>query len=219
MRQKSLTSNTHEFLKFAIKNQVLRFGQFTLKSGRISPYFFDAGLFNTGKLLAELAQFYAAVLHDTEPDDFMLFGPAYKGIPLATATATALAKHHGRDTPFAFNRKERKNHGEGGDIVGAELKGRTVIIDDVITAGTSVNEAVRIIKTAGAEPVALAIALDREEKIDDKGISAADTIREQLGLKIYAIASFSELIKYIHSNPDLSSNVAALESYRNRYGI
>ena len=219
MRQKSLTSNTHKFLKFAINNQVLRFGQFTLKSGRISPYFFDAGLFNTGQLLADLAQFYAVVLNDAEHDNFMLFGPAYKGIPLATATATALAKHYGRDIPFAFNRKERKNHGEGGDIVGAELKGRTVIIDDVITAGTSVKEAVHIIKMAGAKPVALTIALDREEKMNNKGISAANTVREQLGLKIHAIASFSELIRYIHSNRDLCGNVAALESYRNRYGI
>ena len=148
MSQKHLDSSKQEFLKFAIDNRVLRFGKFTLKSGRISPYFFDAGLFNTGKLLTKLAHFYAAVLHEAEPDDFMLFGPAYKGIPLATATASALASYHGRDIPFAFNRKEIKTHGEGGELVGAKLEGRVVIIDDVITAGTSVREATQIIETA-----------------------------------------------------------------------
>ena len=218
MFQEPLISPEHEFLKFVIDNQVLRFGKFTLKSGRVSPYFFDTGLFNTGKLLAALARFYATILHKAEPDDFMLFGPAYKGIPLATATASALSEHHGRDVPFAFNRKEIKDHGEGGQLVGSKLNGRIVIIDDVITAGTSVKEAVQIIKATGAEPVSLTIALDREEKINRDGHSAAQIIREQLGIQIYPIAKFSELIEYIRTIPALSSNVALLERYRDRYG-
>ncbi|MDP6290678.1 MAG: orotate phosphoribosyltransferase, partial [Arenicellales bacterium] len=158
------TSNTeHAFLQFALDAGVLRFGEFTLKSGRVSPYFFNAGLFNSGTTLSTLANFYAAALHEAEPASFMLFGPAYKGIPLAVATAVALANEYKRDIPFAFNRKEVKDHGEGGQLVGATISGNVVIIDDVITAGTSVRESVDIIRAAGATPAAVIIALDREE--------------------------------------------------------
>ena len=162
----AMTHSETEFLKFAIDSEVLRFGEFTLKSGRVSPYFFDAGLFNTGRQIATLGQFYAALLAEREPEPFMLYGPAYKGIPLATATAAALSQQHHRDVAFAFNRKEAKDHGEGGEVIGAPLRGRVVIIDDVITAGLSVEESVRIIRAAGAKPAAVAIALDREEKMN-----------------------------------------------------
>ena len=149
----------------------------------------------------------------------MLFGPAYKGIPLAAATAAALAEHHGRHVPFAFNRKEIKDHGEGGQIVGAEVAGRVVIIDDVVTAGTSVHEAIKIIESAGAQPISLAIALDREEKTSENGRSAVQDVRDRFGLKVHAIARFSELIEYLRRTPNLGKQVGALEAYRDRYGI
>ena len=219
MSQQTITAREREFLKFAIDSGVLRFGEFTLKSGRVSPYFFDAGLFNTGALLARLARFYASTLAAVEPEDFMLFGPAYKGIPLAAATAAALAEHHDRHVPFAFNRKEIKDHGEGGQIVGAEIAGRVVIIDDVVTAGTAVGEAIEIIESAGAQPAALTIALDREEKTSENGPSAVQDIRDRLGLTVHAIARFSKLIEYLRNTPDLSNQVSALEAYRDRYGM
>ena len=219
MSQQTITARESEFLKFAIDVGVLRFGEFTLKSGRVSPYFFDAGLFNTGALLARLAQFYAATLAAAEPEDFMLFGPAYKGIPLATATAAALAEHHDRNVPFAFNRKEVKDHGEGGQIVGAKISGRIVIIDDVVTAGTSVGEAIKIIETAGAQPAALVIALDREEKIGENGRSTIQDVHDRFGLTVHAIARFSKLIEYLRRTPNLNNQVGALEAYRDRYGI
>jgi orotate phosphoribosyltransferase len=218
MSKNIIKAREHEFLEFAIQNEVLRFGKFTLKSGRISPYFFNAGLFNTGTLLGRLARFYAASINEAEPHDFMLFGPAYKGIPIAAATATALAEIHGRNVPFAFNRKEIKNHGEGGRIVGAKLSGRVVIIDDVITAGGSVREAVDIIKSKDAEPVSLAIALDREEKITDAGRSTTQDIRERMGLKVHAITSLSKLIEYLRTIPHLRSKAKYLEDYRDHYG-
>jgi len=219
MPQQTITAREREFLKFAIDSGVLRFGEFTLKSGRVSPYFFNAGLFNTGALLAQLARFYAATRAAVEPEDFMLFGPAYKGIPLAAATAAALAEHHDRHVPFAFNRKEIKDHGEGGQIVGADIAGRVVIIDDVVTAGTSVHEAIKIIESAGAQPTALAIALDREEKTSENGRSAVQDVRDRFGLKVHAIARFSKLIEYLRKTPNLGNQVGALEAYRDRYGI
>ena len=219
MSPQTITAREREFLQFAIESGVLSFGEFTLKSGRISPYFFNVGLFNTGAMLARLACFYAATLAAAEPEDFMLFGPAYKGIPLAAATAAALAEHHDRHVPFAFNRKELKDHGEGGQIVGAEITGRVVIIDDVITAGTAVSEAVEIIKSGGAQPAALAIALDREEIANEFGLSAVQDVRDRLGLKVHPIARFSELIEYLRSAPHLSTQVGNLEAYRDRYGI
>ena len=219
MSQQTIMAREREFLKFAIDSGVLCFGEFTLKSGRVSPYFFNAGLFNTGALLARLARFYAATLAEVEPGNFMLFGPAYKGIPLAAATAAALAEHHDRHVPFAFNRKEVKDHGEGGQIIGAEIAGRVVIIDDVVTVGTSVGEAIEIIESAGAKAVALAIALDREEKTSENGRSAVQDIRDRLGLTVHVIANFSELIEYLRSIPDLGNQVGDLAAPRDRCGM
>ncbi len=219
MSQQTITAREREFLKFAIDSGVLRFGEFTLKSGRVSPYFFNAGLFNTGALLARLARFYAATLAAVEPEDFMLFGPAYKGIPLAAATAAALAEHHDRHVPFAVNRTDIKDHGEGGQIGGAKVAGRVVIIDDVVTAGTSVHEAIKIIESAGAQPIALAIALDREEKTSENGRSVVQDVHDRFGLKVHAIARFSKLIEYLRRTPNLGNQVGALEAYRDRYGI
>ncbi len=213
-----MTNREHDFLQFAIESGALCFGEFTLKSGRVSPYFFNTGLFNSGTQLAQLAQFYAALLAELEPENFMLFGLAYKGIPLASATAIALAEQYGRNVPFAFNRKENKDHGEEGTIVGAALSGRVVIIDDVITAGTSVREAVRIIENAGAQPAALVVALDREEKISQKGYSAVTDARDRLGLKVHAISHFSGLIEYLRVTTNLRTEVPKMEAYRVRYG-
>ena len=208
-----------DFIEFAIERGVLKFGEFTLKSGRVSPYFFNAGLFNRGGDLAKLGRFYANALMDAGVEFNVLFGPAYKGIPLAAATAVALAEHLDRHIPFAFNRKEAKDHGEGGQIVGAEITGRVVIIDDVVTAGTSVGEAIKIIETAGAQPAALVIALDREEKIGENGRSTIQDLHDRFGLTVHAIARFSKLIEYLRRTPNLNNQVSALEAYRDRYGI
>ena len=213
-----MANREQQFLQFAMSSGVLRFGEFTLKSGRVSPYFFNAGLFYTGAMLSQLAGFYAAVLCEKEPDDFMLFGPAYKGIVLATATAAALHDEYGRNVPFAYNRKEVKDHGEGGAVVGAELAGRVVIIDDVITAGTAIGESMDIIESAGAQTAAVIVALDREEIVSDQDQSAITQIRERYGLPVYVIARFSTLIEYLRATPDLKQHLHALEAYRNRYG-
>ena len=213
-----MTHREQQFLQFAINSGVLRFGEFTLKSGRVSPYFFNAGLFCTGAMLSQLAGFYAAVLCENEPDNFMLFGPAYKGIVLATATAAALHNQYGRNVPFAYNRKEVKDHGEGGTVVGAQLTGRVVIIDDVITAGTAIGESVDIIESAGAQAAAVIVALDREEIVSDQGQSAITQIRGRYGLPVHVIARFSTLIEHLRSAPDLKLHLDALEAYRNRYG-
>ena len=207
-----------DFLKFAIASKVLRFGEFTLKSGRVSPYFFDAGLFNTGHQIFRLGRFYAAMLAVRESESFMLYGPAYKGIPLASAAAAALASEHDIDVGFAFNRKESKDHGEGGTVIGAPLSGRVVIIDDVITAGLSIEESVRIIRSAGAEPVAVAIALDREETMTTGGLSALTEVESRFGLPVYAIARFSALIDYLQLDDGLRRYVPAMTAYRNAYG-
>ena len=207
-----------DFLKFAIASKVLRFGEFTLKSGRVSPYFFDAGLFNTGHQIFRLGRFYAAMLAARESESFMLYGPAYKGIPLASAAAAALASEHDIDVGFAFNRKESKDHGEGGTVIGAPLSGRVVIIDDVITAGLSIEESVRIIRAAGAEPVAVAIALDREETMTTGGLSALTEVESRFGLPVYAIARFSALIDYLQLDNGLRRYVPAMTAYRNAYG-
>jgi len=206
-----------EFLEFAIASGALRFGEFNLKSGRLSPYFFNTGLFNDGALLSRLSQFYARMLNAVEQQPFMLFGPAYKGIPLVATVATALAEQYNRVVPFAFNRKEEKDHGEGGLIVGAKLTGRVVIVDDVITAGTSATEAVEIITAAGATPVALAIALDREEK-GGSDMTVTNEITKKLGIEVHSIAKFSSLIHYLRETPLLADNVTSLESYHMLYG-
>ena len=209
----------HAFLQFALETGVLRFGEFTLKSGRVSPYFFNAGLFNSGAKLSRLAAFYATALADLEPEPFMLFGPAYKGIPLASATAAALADHHQRDVPFAFNRKEVKDHGEGGQLVGAPLQGEVVIVDDVITAGTSIRESVDIIHSAGAHTVAVIIALDREEAVTEEGDSAITHVAKTFDLRVHALACFSTLLEFLSDRPDLAAHLDALQAYQAQYGL
>ncbi|MDB4825413.1 orotate phosphoribosyltransferase [Gammaproteobacteria bacterium] len=208
----------HAFLDFALETGVLRFGEFTLKSGRISPYFFNAGLFNSGRSLSRLAAFYASALNHLEPEPFMLFGPAYKGIPLAASTAAALSDHHQRDISFAFNRKEAKDHGEGGQFVGATLQDNVIIIDDVITAGTSISESVNLIKQAGAQPAAVIIALDREEAITENGESAIQSMATLFDLRVHALARFSTLLEFLKNRPQLIEFLPALEQYQTRYG-
>lgn len=207
-----------EFIDFAIASDVLRFGEFTLKSGRISPYFFNAGLFNTGGALAKLGRFYADAIVNAGVGFDVLFGPAYKGIPLASTTAVALADHHGRDVPYAFNRKEAKAHGEGGNIVGASLEGRVLIIDDVITAGTAVRESMEIIREAGAEPAGVVIALDRQERGTGE-LSAIQEVEKQYGIPVISIASLASLLDYLGDHPEQADYLEAMKAYRARYGV
>lgn len=207
----------HEFLDFAISIDVLRFGEFTLKSGRISPYFFNSGLFNSGASLARLGQYYAQAIEKSGIAYDMLFGPAYKGIPLVAAVSIALAEKHGRDVPYAFNRKEAKDHGEGGITVGAPLKGRALIVDDVISAGTSVRESVAIIEKAGAVPAGVAIALDRQER--GKGeTSAIQEVEKQFGLKVVNIVCLADLVEYLQARPGMQSHLEKIQAYRQQYG-
>jgi orotate phosphoribosyltransferase len=210
----------NRFFALALSKGNLGFGRFTLKSGRISPYFFNAGGFDDGASLGELARCYAdAIMHSGVAFD-MLFGPAYKGIPLAAATAVALHAHHGRNVPFAFNRKEAKDHGEGGTIVGAPLRGKVLIIDDVISAGTSVRESIRIIRAAAAEPAGLAIALDRQER-GSGAHSAAQEVRRDYGIPCVAIAGLDDLVRYLErqaENPAHPIDLNAIKDYRERYG-
>ncbi|WP_163831226.1 orotate phosphoribosyltransferase [Spartinivicinus ruber] len=213
-----MESYQQAFIEFAIKHDVLRFGQFTLKSGRVSPYFFNAGLFNTGEALAQLGQFYAAALQSANPSCDVIFGPAYKGIPLAASTAIALANEYGRDLPFAFNRKEAKDHGEGGTIVGAPLKGKVLIIDDVITAGTAIREVMSIIEDAGAEPAGVLIALDRQEK--GKGeLSAIQEVEKDFGIPVLSIVNQLQIIDFVKRDERFMEYATAIDAYRLRYGI
>lgn len=207
-----------EFLDFAIEQNVLRFGEFTLKSGRRSPYFFNAGLFNTGKALALLGRWYAQALIDSEIAFDMIFGPAYKGIPLATLTAAALAEHHGRDVPYCFNRKEAKAHGEGGNLVGAPLQGRVVIVDDVITAGTAIRESVDIIRAQNATPAGVLIALDRQER-GSGSLSAVQQVEQDFGLRVASIAQLDDLIRFLDGTASHEDILAPLREYRASYGI
>ncbi|HJV03411.1 MAG TPA: orotate phosphoribosyltransferase [Burkholderiaceae bacterium] len=212
------TSNLRqEFIAFSVATGVLRFGEFTTKAGRQSPYFFNAGLFHDGATLAQLAQFYAQTLLDSGVEFDMLFGPAYKGITLASATAVALAGK-GRNTSFAFNRKEAKDHGEGGVLVGAPLKGRVLIIDDVISAGTSVRESVKLIRDAGAEPAGVAIALDRMER-GSGALSAVQEVEQAYGLPVVAIATLKDLLAFLEDSPELAANLDAVRAYRAQYGV
>jgi orotate phosphoribosyltransferase len=207
-----------QFLESAFARDALRFGEFTLKSGRISPYFFNAGRFDSGSALAALGQAYAQTLLAAPLDFDVLFGPAYKGIPLATAVAVALAAQ-GRDVPLAFNRKEAKAHGEGGTLIGAALAGqRVLIIDDVITAGTAIREAIEIIRDAGGVPCGVLIALDRQERGGDDGLSATDAVRAEFGVPVLAIAGLDELLQLADGRADLAAHHAALLAYRRRYG-
>jgi orotate phosphoribosyltransferase len=206
-----------EFLRFAIASQVLRFGTFSLKSGRESPYFFNAGLFASGGALARLGRYYAAAIVASGIAFDMLFGPAYKGIPLASATAIALADRHDRDLPYAFNRKEAKDHGEGGVIVGAPLAGRVLIIDDVISAGTSVRASLELIEAAGAEAAGVAIALDRQER-GSGALSAVQQVEQEYGLPVAAIVRLEQLIDYLADDDAMTGPLAAIRAYRERYG-
>ncbi len=207
-----------EFLEFAIDAGVLRFGEFTLKSGRVSPYFFNAGLFNRGSHLARLGRFYARAIVDSGIGFDVLFGPAYKGIPLAAAASIALADHHDFDTPWCFNRKEAKDHGEGGNLVGAPLEGRVLIIDDVITAGTAIRESLQIIDAAGASAAGVVIALDRQER-GQGDRSAIQEVEQDLGLKVASIVTLAELQDFLKDRPEYADALAAIADYRARYGI
>ncbi len=206
-----------DFLSFAIDTGVLRFGEFTLKSGRISPYFFNSGLFNTGASLARLGRYYAEAIQSSGIAFDMLFGPAYKGIPLAAATTIALADHHQRDLPYAFNRKEAKDHGEGGTTVGAALQGRVLIIDDVISAGTSVRESVDIIAAQGAELAGVVISLDRQERGSGE-VSAIQQVESDLGVPVASIVTLGDLLEYLAEQPDYEQEQAAIQAYREQYG-
>lgn len=207
-----------EFLDCAVECQALRFGEFTLKSGRVSPYFFNTGLFNTGAKLARLGRFYARAIRDSGIAFDMLFGPAYKGVPLACATAMALAESGDRDVPYAFNRKEAKKYGEGGVVVGHPLTGRVLIIDDVISAGTSVRESVEIIRAAGATPAGVAIAIDRQER-GEGASSAVQEAERAYGLRVVSIATLDTLLTYLQDKGDGSRvHVQAIDAYRRQYG-
>ncbi len=206
-----------DFIRFAVDEQVLRFGEFITKAGRLSPYFFNAGLFNHGASLLKLARFYAQAIRASGVEFDMLFGPAYKGITLAGATAMMLAED-GLDIPFAFNRKEAKDHGEGGVLIGAPLQGRVLIIDDVISAGTSVRESVELIRAHGATPAAVSIALDRKER--GKGeLSAVQEVQRDYGMPVVAIATLDDLLGYLAHSPDLADNQARVQAYRDQYGV
>lgn len=213
-----MSSFRHQFLDLAVRLNVLRFGDYTLKSGRQSPYFFNAGLINTGAALAELGRAYAHTLQASGVGYDMLYGPAYKGIALASACAIALAQEHARDVPFAFNRKEAKDHGEGGMLIGAPLAGRVVIVDDVISAGTSVRESVEIIRGQGATPAAVLIALDRQERGQGER-SAAQEVATEYALPVLAIANLGELLSYVAERPELAGQAPRLQAYRERYGV
>lgn len=206
-----------DFIRFAIRQQVLRFGEFQTKAGRLSPYFFNAGLFNDGSSLRELCQFYAQAILASNAEFDMLFGPAYKGIPLAAGTAIALAEQ-GRNVPYCFNRKEAKDHGEGGTTVGAPLQGRVLIIDDVISAGTSVRESIELIRTAGAVPAGVVIALDRMERGQGE-LSAVQEVQRNYGLPVVSIATLEDLLGYLQDAPELVQNLQAVQLYRDRYGV
>lgn len=206
-----------EFIDFAITAGAIRFGEFTLKSGRVSPYFFNAGLFNTGGSLKKLGQFYAHAIVESGIELDMLFGPAYKGIPLATSTAIALAEKHGRDIPFAFDRKEKKQHAEGGLIVGHALEGRVLIIDDVISSGISINGAVDIIRDAGATAAGVVIAIDRQEKGSGE-ISAVQEVEDSHQMSVTSIIKLETLIPYIRESGQLGQHLPAIEAYRQEFG-
>jgi orotate phosphoribosyltransferase len=207
-----------DFIELAIKHEALCFGEFTLKSGRTSPYFFNAGKFQTGSALAALGRFYADAIVDAGLDYDVVFGPAYKGIPLAATTAVALADGHAQDKPYCFNRKEAKDHGEGGNLVGAPLDGKILIIDDVITAGTAVREVMSIIEAAGAKPAAVVIGLNRQEK--GKGeLSAIQEVEKEYGIPVVSIVKLDDIISFLEQQGGQDEMVAAIRAYREQYGV
>ncbi len=207
-----------EFIEFALEKQVLKFGEFTLKSGRKSPYFFNAGLFNTGRDLARLGRFYAAALVDSGIEFDVLFGPAYKGIPIATTTAVALADHHDVDTPYCFNRKEAKNHGEGGNLVGSKLEGRVMLVDDVITAGTAIRESMELIQANKADLAGVLVAIDRQAKGNGE-LSAIQEVERDFGCAGISIVSLTDLITYLEQQGNNTEHLEAVKAYRAQYGI
>lgn len=208
-----------EFIEFAIQQGVLRFGEFTLKSGRVSPYFFNAGLFNTGAALAKLGRFYAAALEDSGIEYDVIFGPAYKGIPLSASLTIALADQYQKDMPYVFNRKEAKTHGEGGNLVGAPLEGRVLIVDDVITAGTAIREVMSLIaSTEGATPAAVLIALDRQERGQGE-ISAIQEVERDFGITVASIVSLNQVLDYVAGDSALAQYAEAISAYRDQYGV
>jgi orotate phosphoribosyltransferase len=206
-----------EFIRFAIDHQVLRFGEFTLKSGRVSPYFFNAGLFNTGQAVARLGRFYAEAIQDAGIDYDVIFGPAYKGIPIATSMAVALADKFGVDKPFAFNRKEAKNHGEGGTLVGAELLGKVLIVDDVITAGTAVREVMALLEKLDAKPAAVLVAMDRQER-GSGDLSAIQEVEQQFGIPVVSIVTMSHLVEFLEKDSENDAHRVAMQNYRRDFG-
>ena len=207
-----------EFLELALELGVLRFGEFTLKSGRVSPYFFNAGLFSSGYAAAKLGRYYASAIADSGVEFDMLFGPAYKGIPLAALTAAALAEHQGVDVPWSFNRKEAKDHGEGGNIVGAALRGRILIVDDVITAGTAVREAYQVISSAGADVAGLVISLDRQER-GQGSMSAVQELRQSRGIPVVSIIRLNDLIDTLEDSTEYAAFLDPVLEYRRQYGV
>ena len=213
-----MPASRRAFLDLAIARNALRFGEFTLKSGRVSPYFFNAGLFDSGAALVTLGDAYADAATDAGIGFDMLFGPAYKGIVLAAITAAALAARHGRDIPFAYNRKEAKDHGEGGLLVGAPLAGRVLVVDDVITAGTAIRESLHLIRDAGATPAGVLIALDREER-GRESLSATQELAAEFGIPTLAIARLRDLLAYADEQPALAGHRQALAAYRARFGV
>lgn len=214
----SINDNKNTFINLAINREALKFGKFILKSGRLSPYFFNAGHFNQGQDLNILGNCYADTLISQNAKFDMLFGPAYKGIPLGTTTAVALARNHNKNVPFCFNRKEEKSHGEGGNLVGAPLSGNVMIIDDVITAGTAIRESIEIILSAGAKPAGVLVALDRQEK-GKAALSAIQEIEKEYKLPVYAIITLTDLQKYVNEHSDLSKYSIAISQYRDNFGV
>ena len=207
-----------EFIEFAIKNRVLCFGDYVLKSGRHSPYFFNSGLFNDGASLAQLGQYYASAIHASNMDFDMLFGPAYKGIPLASTVAIALANSYRRNVPFCFNRKEIKDHGEGGEIFGAPLSGNILIVDDVISAGTSVNISADIIRKSGANPVGVAVAMDRQER-GAGSFSAVQEVEQRHKIRVISIVTLDHMIEYLETLPGMRENLVKIRQDRQEYGV
>ena len=216
----ALSAWQRDFIDFAIDQGVLAFGEFTLKSGRRSPYFFNAGRFRTGEALDRLGRYYAQALIDSGLDFDMLFGPAYKGIPLATTTVVSLNRDHGRSMPYAFNRKETKDHGEGGNLVGADLEGRVVIVDDVITAGTAIREVQAILgQHPKAQLAGAVVAMDRQEKAPDSDQSAIQRLEAEYGIPIIPVITFGQLITYLQDRPEFAEYLPAVQAYRQRYGV
>ena len=212
------SDSKRQFIELSIRFGALKFGEFTLKSGRVSPYFFNAGKFSTGGALARLGRCYAEALHASGLQVDMLFGPAYKGIPLVSTTAVALSEQHGVDLPFAFNRKEAKTHGEGGNIVGAPLAGDVVVIDDVMTAGTAIREAMTILNESGARGAGVVIGLDRCERGDGER-SAVQQVEQDWGLTVVSVVSLHDIIAWVEAHPEMAQHREALEQYRERYGV